>query len=97
MEEVLLPDTMKEIEALLEAEPSAQEVPGPDIPSLREKLAVLVSSGRAKEAIGVQFTYEQVKRLSDKDVEKYAKRYETWVRAGSPSLKSSEATWSPMR
>jgi len=79
MDEFLLPDTMKEIESLLEVEPSAQEVPGPDIPSLREKLAVLVSSGRAKEAIGVQLTHEQVKCLSDKDVEKYAKRYETWV------------------
>ena len=43
---------------------------GPDIPALREQLAVLVSTGKAKEAIGLQLTYEQVKRLSDKDVEK---------------------------
>jgi len=53
--------------------------PGPDIPSLREQLAVLVSTGKAKEAIGVQLTHEQVKRLSDKEVEKYTKRYETYV------------------
>ena len=57
---------------LLEAEPSSGPVgvapdfaaPGPDIPALREQLAVLVSTGKAKEAIGVQLTYEQVKRLS---------------------------------
>ena len=76
---------------LLEAEPSSGPagsivpdltsltIPGPDIPALREKLAVLASTGKAKEAIGVQLTHEQVKRLSDKDVEKYIKRYETYV------------------
>jgi ribosomal protein S17E len=80
MDEVLSSDDMKQLEALLEAEPSSgPAAPGPDIPSLREKLAVLVSSGKAKEAIGVQLTHEQVKRLSDKDIEKYAKRYETYV------------------
>jgi len=40
---------------------------------------VLVSTSKAKEAIGVQLTHEQVKRLSDKEVEKYTKRYETYV------------------
>ena len=78
---------------LLEAEPSTSPAGGsivpdfapsnlvaaPDIPALREKLNVLVSTGKAKEAIGVQLTHEQVKRLSDKDVEKYIKRYETYV------------------
>ena len=52
---------------------------GPDIPALREQLAVLVSTGKAKEAIGVQLTHEQVKRLSDKDVQKNAKRYQAHV------------------
>ena len=33
------------------------------------------------EAIGVQLSYEQVKHLSDKDVEKYYKRYEAFVGA----------------
>ena len=51
--------------------------PGPDIPALREQLAVLVSTGKAKEAIGVELTHEQVKRLSDKEVKKYTKCYET--------------------
>ena len=49
----------------LEAEPSSSPAgsivpdltsltaPGPDIPALREQLAVLVSTGKAKEAIGV--------------------------------------------
>ena len=61
-------------------------VPGHYIPALREQLAVLVSAGKAKEAIGVQLTHEQVKRLSDKEVEKYTKRYETYV--GSKTTES---------
>jgi len=53
---------LTEVMNLLEAEPSsASEVgvvpaltaPGPDIPALREQLAVLVSTGKAKETIGV--------------------------------------------
>ena len=80
---------------LLEAEPSSRPAgsivpdltslipppppPGPDIPALREQLNVLVSTGKAKEAIGVQLTHEQVKRVTDKDVEKYIKRYEAYV------------------
>ena len=47
---------------------------------------MLVSTGKAKEAIGVQLTHEQVKRLSDKDVEKFTKRYETYV--GSKTTES---------
>lgn len=39
---------------------------------------MLVSTGKTKEAIGLQLTQEQVKRLGDKDVEKYYKRYETY-------------------
>ena len=61
---------------LLEAEPSSGPVgvvpdfvaPGPDIPPLHEHLAVLVSTGKAKETISVQLTHERVKCLSDKDV-----------------------------
>lgn len=70
---------------LLEAEPgsmpSEMQAAGPDIPALREQLARLVSTGKSKEAIGVQLTHEQVKRLTDKDVEKYFKRYEAYVGA----------------
>ena len=81
---------------LLEAEPSSGPAgssivpdltaPGPDIPALREQLNVLVSTGKAKEVVGVQLTHEQVKRLSDKDVQKYIKRYETYV--GSKTTES---------
>ena len=39
-----------------------------NIPAQREKLALLVSTGKTKEAIGDQHTHDQVKRLSDKDV-----------------------------
>ena len=49
------------------------------IPAQREKLAVLVSTGKSKEAIGVQLTHEQVKHLSDKDAQKYSKRYEAYI------------------
>ena len=87
-----------EVINLLEAEPSSGPAgsiapdltsltaPGPDIPALREQLAVLVSTGKAKEAIGVQLTHEQLKRLTDKEVEKYYKRYETFV--GSKTTES---------
>ena len=76
---------------MLEAEPSSGggSTPGdimpdltntrPDIPALYEQLAVVVSTGKAKEAIGMQLTHEQGKCLSDKDVEKHTKRYETYV------------------
>ena len=80
---------------LLEAEPSSspadsslvpQLLSGPNIPALREQLAVLVSTGKSKEAIGVQLTHEHLKRLTDKEVEKYYKRYETFV--GSKTTES---------
>jgi len=71
---------LTEVMSLLETEPEGCiAAPGPDIPALCEQLSVLVSTGRAKEAIGVQLTHDQVKRLSDKDVKKYAKCYETYV------------------
>ena len=83
-EELTIPPEVLNIQ---EAEPSSGGggiVPiltntGPGIPALREQLAVLVSTGKAIEAIGVSHTHEQVKRLSDKDVTKYFKRYETYV------------------
>ena len=61
---------------MLEAQPvDTTSVTNDDqIPAQREKLAVLVSTGKSKEAIGVQLTHEQVKCLSDKDVQKYSKR-----------------------
>ena len=74
---------MAEMINLLEVEPASSPVaaPGPDIPALREQLAILVSTGKCKEAIGSQLIHEQVKRLSDRDVMKYHKRYETYVGA----------------
>ena len=50
-----------------------------NVPAQREKLAVLVSTGKSKEAIGVQLTHDQVKGLSDKNVQKYSKRYEAYI------------------
>ena len=77
--------TLNKVMQLLEAQPldttSATAMVSLDdqIPAQREKLAVLVSTGKSKEAIGVQLTHDQVKRLSDKDVQKYSKRYEAYI------------------
>ena len=62
---------LNEVMQLLEAEPvestsatSLVSLTNDDnIPSQREKLAILVSTRKSKEAIGVQLTHEQVKRL----------------------------------
>ena len=75
---------MYEVMSLLEAEPASSPAaapPGPDIPAHREQLAILFSTGYCKEAIGVNLTHDQVKRLDDKDVIRHYKRYETYVGA----------------
>ena len=81
---------LNEVMQLLEAAPDTAAPTGivvaNDIPAKREKLAILVSTGKSKEAIGVQLTHEQVKRLSDKDVEKYNKRQEAYI--GSKTTES---------
>ena len=75
-------NVMAEVMNLLEAEPAAAlPAPGPDIPALHEQLAILVSTGKCKEAIGVDLTHGQVRRLEEKDVMKHYKRYETYVGA----------------
>ena len=83
-------DVTNEVMQMLEAAPDTgptSVVPFVNgIPAKREKLAILVSTGKAKEAIGVQLTHEQVKRLSDKDVEKYSKRQEAYI--GSKTTES---------
>ena len=82
-----------DIMEFLEVEPTPESTglaslvtPGNDIPAKREKLAVLVSTGKAKEAIGVQLTHDQVQRLSDKEVEKFHKRQEAYI--GSKTTES---------
>ena len=75
-------NVMDDVMKLLEAEPAPPvALPAIDIPALREQLAILVSTGKCKEAIGVNLTHEQVRRLDDKDVMKHYKRYETYVGA----------------
>ena len=71
---------MDDVMSLLENEPiNAPVIAAANIPALREQLAVLVSTGRCKEAIGTNMTQEQVKRLDEKEVTKYYKRYETYI------------------
>ena len=75
---------LTEVMELLETEPAnapAALLAGSNIPALREQLAILVSTGKCKEAIGASFSQEQVKRLDDKEVLKYHKRYEVYVGA----------------
>ena len=83
---------LDEVMQILEAEPAPDALgltslaPGNDIPAKREKLALLVLTGKAKEVVGAQLTHEQVKRLSDKEVEKYHKRQEAHI--GSKTTES---------
>ena len=78
---------LAELMAGLETEPAtALPMAGPDIPALREQLAILVCTGKCKEAIGASFSQDQVKRLGDKEVLKYYKRYETYI--GSKTTES---------
>ena len=72
---------MAEVMNLLEAEPAPAALPAVNIPDLRKQLAILVSTGKCKEAIGVNLRHEKVRRLDDKDVMKHYKRYETYVGA----------------
>jgi len=74
---------IEEVKALLEAEPTNAPAAVSNIPVLREQLAILVSTGKCKEAIGANLSLglEQVKRLDDKDVIKYHTRYETYIGA----------------
>ena len=76
---------MAEVMNLLEVEPAPSALPAAlpatNIPELREQLAILVSTGKCKEAIGVNLTHEQVRRLDEKEVMKHYKRYETYVGA----------------
>ena len=68
---------MAEVMNLLEEEPAAAlPAPGPDIPALRKQFEILVSTGKCKEAIGVNLTHDQVRRLEDKDVMRHYKKYE---------------------
>ena len=72
---------MAEVMKLLEAEPAPAALPAANIPELREQLAILVSTGKCNEAIGVNLTHEQVRQLDAKDVMKHYKRYQTYVGA----------------
>lgn len=57
--------------------PAAPDQPGVD--DFREKLAILVSMGKSKEALGEQLAHDQVKKMPDKAVLKFKKRYGAWV------------------
>lgn len=60
-------DAVKNVRNILEVEPVVH----------REQLAVFVASGISKEMVGVSLPQDQVKKLTEQDVEKYFKRYET--------------------
>ena len=58
---------LAEVMSLLEVEPAPAALPAAfpaaNTPDFREQLAILVSTGKCKEAIGVNLTHEQVRRL----------------------------------
>ena len=85
-EEAALNEVMQMLEAAPDSSSAAVVTLDNITPAQREKLAVLVWTGKSKEAIGVQLTHDQVKRLSDKDVQKYFKRYEAY--AGNKTTES---------
>ena len=58
-------DAVKNVRNILEVEPVVH----------RERLAVFVASGISKEMVGVSLPQDQVKKLTEQDVEKYFKRY----------------------
>jgi len=72
---------MAEVMQLLETKPANALEPTANIPALHEQLAILVSTGKCKEAIGTNLSQDQVKRLDEKEVIKYHKRYETYIGA----------------
>lgn len=67
--EITEQEAITDVMNILETEPSSYS-------DHREQLTVLVASGRVKEMIGLELSQDQVKRLSEKDVEKYFKRHE---------------------
>lgn len=58
-------DAVNNVRNILEVEPVVH----------REQLAVFVASGISKEMVGVSLPQDQVKKLTEQDVEKYFKRY----------------------
>ena len=75
--------------SILEAEPKISS-------DHREQLAVLVASGKAKEIIGESLTQDQLKKLSEQDVENHFKGYEaskTWDAMVDKLLQLSCNTW----
>ena len=78
----------------LEVEPTPESglaslvTPGNDISNARSWPSLFRGQrqGKAKEAVGVQLTHDQVKRLSDKEVENYHKRQEAYI--GSKTTES---------
>ena len=54
----------------------------------REKLIMLVSTGKSKEALGTQLPRDQMKPLSGKDVEKFYKRCEAYGKTNENLIKN---------
>ena len=61
-------------------------LPANNIPEKCKKLAVLVSTDKTKEVLDSQLSHEQVKGLTDNEVEKFYKRYEAYI--GSKTTKT---------
>lgn len=75
-EQDVLNDVMQMLEAASDiSKPSDFPVSLPvnNVPEQCQKLAVPVSTDKTKEALGTQLAQEQVKRLTEKEVEEFYK------------------------
>ena len=70
---------LTEHESNTHVSPSKPDADGSDLKRRREQLSILVSTGKSKEAVGVHLTHDKVKNMSDKEVEKLVRLYETYV------------------
>ena len=68
-------EVMNTLGVELWATESILPTPVPDIPALRKQAGCAGVDRQSQGAVGVQLTHEEVKRLSDKEVEKYFKKY----------------------
>ena len=68
-------------------------LPANNVPEQREKLAVLVATGKSKKALGAQLFHDQVKRFSDKGVDNFYKGYEARVSSNTAETLIQSLFW----
>ena len=68
---------MTNVEDYIEEKPEVKDnVKSDDIEIKQESLAILAALGTTKEYLGVDMSLGDIKKLSEKDIEKYFNRYQ---------------------